>query len=101
MTDSTPPPNPPPTPQIVNKDPAVRYDVPQDVLDDERLSIAEKSKRLADWEFDLTRRSESNDEGMAITPIDRSEKLASLLEQVKAAQATLADQAGDAANSTQ
>lgn len=88
--------NPPP---IINKNPAARYRQPQDVLDDVRLSDAEKIKRLTEWAMDLTDRSTATDEGMAAAPIDRIEKDVALQDRIAAALATLADRAGDQAGS--
>lgn len=88
-------------PPIINKNPAARYEQPQDVLDDTRLSDAEKAKRLAEWALDLTDRSTATDEGMAAAPIDRVEKDVAVLDRIARAQALLANQAGDAAKSTE
>lgn len=88
-------------PPIINKNPAARYEQPQDVLDDARLSAAEKAKRLSEWALDVADRSTATDEGMAAAPIDRIEKDVGLQDRIATAQATLADQAGDAAKSTE
>ena len=99
-----PPQSPPetaPEPPIVNKNPAARYSVPQDVLDDDRLSHAQKARRLAEWALDLSDRTTATAEGMAPPPKDdRAEKHAALLDRIVQAQAKLASQAGDAGNST-
>jgi hypothetical protein len=84
-----------------NRNPASRYRLPQDVLDDQRLTAADKIRLLTEWALDLTDRSTATDEGMAAAPIDRVEKDVRLQDQIAAALATLADQAGDAANPTE
>lgn len=80
---------------IVLQDPAAYYRVPQAIVDDKNLSLAEKHALLAEWELDLADRSTAADEGMVPeTPglIDRDVKMH---DRVVAARAAL-DAAGEA-----
>jgi hypothetical protein len=63
---------------IVLQDPAAYYRLPQAIVDDAALSLAEKHALLAEWELDLADRSTATDEGMvpdAPELIDRDVKM--------------------------
>lgn len=50
---------------VVATDPAAYYTGPADVFDDPELTREQKLRLLEEWEIDLTRRLESDAEGMA------------------------------------
>ena len=50
---------------LVKQDPAAWYHLPQAVLDDVNLTMAEKHALLEEWAHDITDRSAATDEGMA------------------------------------
>ncbi len=49
---------------VVALDPACYYDHPRDVLTDTALTLAQKTRLLEEWHADLTRKLESDAEGM-------------------------------------
>lgn len=75
------------------RNPATRYPHPQAVLDDARLSPAQKSALLDEWALDLGDRSTASDEGMASPSPARTDRDVQMLERVIAAQASLAQAA--------
>jgi hypothetical protein len=69
--------------------PATRYPHPQAVLDDARLSPAQKAELLDEWALDLGDRSTASDEGMASPSPARTDRDVQMLDRVIAAQASL------------
>lgn len=70
--------------------PATRYPHPQAVLDDARLSPAQKAELLDEWALDLADRSTASDEGMASPSPARTDRDVQMLDRVIDAQARLA-----------
>lgn len=73
--------------------PATRYLHPQAVLDDARLSPAQKAELLAEWALDLGDRSTASDEGMASPSPARTDRDVQMLDRVIDAQTRLAEAA--------
>lgn len=79
---------------LVKQDPAAWYQLPQAVLDDANLTMAEKHALLDEWAHDLADRSTATDEGMVPDVpalIDHDVRMHALVVAAQAALAAMAD----------